>query len=118
MPSTVFYIIMPLHSLFVFAWQKVDAEGLFLSAWLTDKPDNIKGGVGEDGSIGFIQVVVWLLLASDGLSRHTGANVKVVVRQKVEQSYEKRRESVIIINTAFLDNDRLRFKTSAQVRVM
>lgn len=36
-------------------------------AGLTDQPDDIEGGVGEDGRVGLIQVVVGPLLAPYGL---------------------------------------------------
>lgn len=39
---------------------------MHVSAGLTDEPDDIEGGVGEDRRVGLVQVVVRLLLASDG----------------------------------------------------
>ena len=38
---------------------------------LTNKPDDVEGGVGEDWCIGFIKVIVRLFPASYGLSGHT-----------------------------------------------
>lgn len=45
-------------------------------AGLTDEPDDIESGVGEDRCVGLIQVVVGLFLASDGFPGYTdGQNI-------------------------------------------
>lgn len=38
---------------------------------LTDQPDDVEGGVGEDGRVDFVEIVVRLFLASYGLPGHT-----------------------------------------------
>lgn len=46
------------------------------NAGLTDEPDDIESGVGEDRCVGLIQVVVGLFLASDGFPGYTdGQNI-------------------------------------------
>lgn len=55
---------------------------------LTNQPDDVEGGVGEDGGVGLIEVVIGLLLASDGLSGHTDTGERVM----------RRGESVIHVN--------------------
>lgn len=44
---------------------------MHVNAGLTDEPDDIESSVGEDGSVGLIQVVVGLFLASDGFPGYT-----------------------------------------------
>lgn len=44
---------------------------MHVNAGLTDEPDDVESSVGEDRSVGLIQVVVGLFLASDGFPGYT-----------------------------------------------
>lgn len=61
---------------------------------LTDKPDDVEGGVGENGCAGLTEVVVGLLFASYGVFGHADA-----CKEKKKQ---ERSNSAIHVNSSNL----------------
>lgn len=43
-----------------------------MSELLTDEPDHVQGGIGQDGRVQLIEAVVGLLPASQSFPRHAG----------------------------------------------